>query len=105
MPRVAPIKTATVTRRRRRTDTPVVRKTFSLHADVVEAVDEAVSSGDAENLSAFVETAIQEKLLRSKRARLYDAYESAARDARFMADMNATSRRFDGTSADGLRDD
>jgi Arc/MetJ-type ribon-helix-helix transcriptional regulator len=96
---------STLVRRRRRSDIPTVKKSFTLHTDVVEAVDAAVDAGEAANMSAFVETAIQEKLRRSKRERLYGAYQEAAQDTAFMADMYAVSAQFEATSADGLSDD
>ena len=82
-----------------------MKKSFTLHADVVQAADAAVSAGEAENLSAFVEAAIQEKLWRTKRSSLYGAYQAAARDSAFMADMKGVAAQFDASSADGLSDD
>lgn len=82
-----------------------MKKSFTLHADVVQAADAAVSAGEAENLSAFVEAAIQEKLRRTKRSSLYSAYQAAARDPEFMADMTSVAAQCDASSADGLSDD
>jgi Arc/MetJ-type ribon-helix-helix transcriptional regulator len=105
MARMVPTVSSAMVRRRRRSEIPTVKKSFTLHTDVVEAVDAAVAAGEAANMSAFVETAIQEKLRRSKRDRLYGAYQQAAQDAAFMADMVAVSAQLDATSADGLSDD
>jgi hypothetical protein len=73
-----------------------------LRTDVLEAAKEIVQSGGAENLSAFVESAVEEKLRRTKRAALYSAYEEAAQDEAFMARMNSITRDFAATEADGL---
>lgn len=91
-------------RRRRRSENPTVKKSFTLHEDVVQAAAAAVCEGAAENLSAFVEQAIEEKLRRANRARLYDAYAEAAQDPAFMADMRDVATDFDAAVNDGLRD-
>jgi Arc/MetJ-type ribon-helix-helix transcriptional regulator len=90
--------------RRRRSDTRTVKKSFTLHEDVVEAANAAVGAGEAENLSAFVEAAIEEKLRRGKRERLYSAYQEAAQDPAFMGEMREVTAAFDHTGTDGLRD-
>ncbi len=61
-----------------------------------------VRAGTAENLSAFVESALEEKLARTKRSGLYSAYEEAAQDKEFMASMSSITRGFAATEADGL---
>lgn len=104
MPRAAKTSAIPAVRRRRRADVRTVKKSFTLHEDVVRAAGVAVRAGEAENLSAFVEAAIQEKLLRGKRAKLYRAYEAAAQDPAFMADIRAVSAQLDAGTADGLRD-
>ncbi len=91
--------------RRRRPDSKTVKKTFTLAEETVRLLTAAVHEGGAENLSAYVEAAIEEKLRRSRREVLYDAYQAAARDATFMADMRGVSRHFKRAVADGLRDD
>ena len=104
MVRVSGAMSSSVVRRRRRSVVPTIKKAFTLHTDVVDAVDAAVHAGEAANMSAFVEIAIQEKLRRSKRERLNGAYEKAAQDSDFMADMHAISAQFDAAAADGLSD-
>lgn len=91
-------------RRRRRSETPTVRKSVTLHADTLQAAQAAVDAGGAANLSAFVEEAVQEKLRRSKRSELYAAYAEAAQDVAFMADMRQVTLESTATIADGLRD-
>ncbi|MGH8102802.1 MAG: hypothetical protein ACREIW_16010 [Chthoniobacterales bacterium] len=61
-----------------------------------------VRAGAAENLSAFVESALEEKLEQTKRAALYAAYEEAAQDKEFMARMNSVTRSFAATEGDGF---
>lgn len=95
---------AQTARRRRRSGTPTVKKSFTLHEDVIDAAGAAVRAGAAENLSAFVEAAIEEKLRGSKRVRLYGAYAEAVRDSVFMADMRGMTDALDGTSGDGFGD-
>lgn len=92
-------------RRRGRTETRTVKKSFTLHEDVVMEAESAVRDGEAENLSAFVEEAVTEKLRRGKRARLYEAYQEAARDTEFEAEMRVVSTEFDASAADGFRED
>ena len=91
-------------RRRARDEGPRVKASFTLHEQVINAVKTAVAEGHAENASAFVEDAVTEKLRRSRRAALYAAYEEAAQDAVFRADMEATARAFDVAAKDGLGD-
>lgn len=103
-PSTAPAKPRIVPRRRR-PDSKTVKKTFTLAEETVRLLGAAVRAGDAENLSAYVEAAIEEKLRRSRRDELYDAYQAAARDAHFMADMRGIAKDFKRAVADGLRDD
>jgi hypothetical protein len=91
--------------RRRRADSKTVKKTFTLAEETVRLLAAAVHEGGAENLSAYVEAAIEEKLRRSRRGELYDAYTAASQDAAFMADMRGVSKDFKRAVADGLRDD
>lgn len=89
-------------RRRRKDQSARQRTSLSLRADLLEAAKAIVKAGEAENLSAFVESAVEEKLLRTTRAALYAAYEQAAQDHQFMARMNSVTRGFARTEADGL---
>lgn len=91
--------------RRRRPDAKTVKKTFTLAEDTVRQLAAAVREGGAENLSAYVEAAIEEKLRRSRRDELYDAYQAASHDAHFMSDMRGVAKDFKRAVADGLRDD
>ena len=89
-------------RRRRQDQLPREKTSLSLRADVLEAAREIVQSGGAENLSAFVESAVEEKVRRTKRVVLYAAYESAAKDAAFRTSMSDVTLDFDVADADGL---
>lgn len=91
--------------RRRRADSKTVKKTFTLAEETVRLLATAVREGGAENLSAYVEAAIEEKLRRSRRDDLYDAYQAATRDAHFMSDMRGVAKDFNRAVADGLKDD
>ncbi|MCA2987093.1 hypothetical protein [Gemmatimonas sp.] len=93
---------APTVRRRSRGGAPLEKRAFSLHANVIQEARAAVADGLAPNLSAFVEAAVIEKLRRSRRARLYEAYAVAANDPAFMADMEQLTTAYDATAADGL---
>lgn len=92
----------TAIRRRRSGSINREKTSLSIRADVLEAAREVVHAGEAENLSAFVEAALEEKLQRTKRAALYNAYEAAARDPEFMRDMDSASAAFEPATRDGL---
>lgn len=89
-------------RRRRQNGTPREKTSLSLRADVLNAARKIVQAGGAENLSSFVESALEEKLVRSRREALYAAYEDAAKDRGFMSRMNSVTRSFAATEGDGL---
>lgn len=80
----------------------MTRTSLTLHTDVLDAIDAAVADGQALNVSAFIEAAVQEKLTRLTGARLYAAYDAAAHDPGFASDMAAVNEAFAATSADGL---
>ena len=88
--------------RRRHSQVPREKTSLSLRADVLAAAKAVVLSGEAENLSAFVELAVQEKLRRTKRDALYAAYEAAARDDQFRQNMAEVMRDFAVTDSDGV---
>ena len=91
--------------RRGRSEQRTVKKSFTLHEDVVEAVEALVRDGNAENLSAFVEAAIVEQVRRLQRAKRYAAYDRASDDSVFMAEMRVANAELDHVAADGLGDD
>lgn len=89
-------------RRRRRDQAARERTSLSLRADVLEAAREIVNAGKADNLSAFVESAVVEKIRRTRRAALYAAYEEAASDEGFQERMAAITRDYQHAETDGL---
>lgn len=89
-------------RRRRQDQVARERTSLSLRADLLEAAKEIVQLGNAENLSAFVESAVEEKVRRTRRAALYAAYEEAAQDPAFQDRMDTVTRDFRHSETDGL---
>lgn len=88
--------------RRRRDQVVRERTSLSLRADVLATARAMVACGGADNLSAFVEGAILEKIGRTRRETLYAAYEAAAADEAFRADMDDVNTDFADTVGDGL---
>ncbi|HYW05990.1 MAG TPA: hypothetical protein VE913_03480, partial [Longimicrobium sp.] len=89
-------------RRRGRMARTLRKATFQVQEGVLDAVRTLVEEGEAPSANAFVEDALRMKLREVRRARLYAAYEEAANDPVFMAEMRATAEAFEGTVADGL---
>lgn len=89
-------------KRRRKDQIPREKTSLSLRADVLDAAKQIVSSGKADNLSAFVEMAVEEKIRRTKRAELYAAYAAAARDQDFQETMSKVEGAFEASTSDGL---
>jgi hypothetical protein len=75
---------------------------WQVSQSVAEAVKEAVEGGAAESQNAFVEDALVRRLKELRREKIYSAYEEAARDPAFMADMGSTSEAFNVAARDGL---
>lgn len=94
--------TSSVPRRRRPDQVPREKTSLSLRADVLEAARALVSSGKADNLSAFVERAVEEKVRQCKRVALYAAYETAAKDDDFRKSMLEVAQDFATSLSDGL---
>ena len=94
--------TSAVPRRRRQDQVPREKTSLSLRADLLEAAKALVSSGKADNLSAFVERAVEEKVRQCKRVALYAAYETAAKDDDFRESMSEVARDFATSLSDGL---
>lgn len=96
--RIGPV----VRRRRSLANDPLRKVTFQLSESVIESIKKLVGSGVAQSANVFVEDAIRAKLRERRKAKLYAAYERAARDPEFMRDMNADLEAFDITLSDGL---
>lgn len=91
------------TRRRSPAADPLKKATLQMHTSTLEAVKRAVESGAAASQNEFVEGAILARLREMRRATVYAAYQRAAADPAFMADMADTTRAFDAALDDGLR--
>ena len=94
--------TSSVPRRRRQDQVPREKTSLSLRADVLEAARALVSSGRADNLSAFVGMAVEVKDRQCKRVALYAAYETAANHDDFRESMSEVARDFATSLSDGL---
>lgn len=92
-----------VVRRRGRVD-PFRKPGWQVPTSVANAVREAVAAGAAESQNALVEEALLRHLAELRREKLYAAYEEAARDEAFLADMRTISNAFDAAVPDGLGD-
>lgn len=89
---------------RRRGVDPVRKATYQLRSSVLEAIRNAVNSGVAPSANVFVEQAVERELREMRRARVYQAYEEAARDADFVRETDEVMRDFDSVLSDGLED-
>lgn len=99
-----PTASGSVARRRRRSagSDQLKKLTLRLHETVAAAIREIVASGEAPSTDAFVEQAVIAQLRERRKQRVYAAYAAAAADPVFMAELEATTRAFDHTVADGL---
>ncbi len=61
-----------------------------------------MSEGDALSANASVKDALRMKIREIRRAGLDSAYEQAADDPEFIADLEATTAAFETTVGDGL---
>jgi Arc/MetJ-type ribon-helix-helix transcriptional regulator len=75
---------------------------YQLRESVAESVRAAVEIGAAPSANAFVEEAIIRQLKELRRERLYAAYQEAANDPEYAAEMAELTAEFDCTVADGL---
>lgn len=90
--------------RRRRTSAsePLKKISIQLTESVYEAVKTIVSAGEVPSANVFFEQAARAQLRERRKAKIYAAYEEAAKDKAFMRDMNRDVKAFDATLADGL---
>lgn len=91
-----------IRRRRSSSADPLKKFTVQLSESVVTAIKALVKIGEAASANAFVEDAVRASLRERRRAKIYAAYEEAANDPAFMAEMNADTRAFDNALRDGL---
>ena len=73
-----------------------------MHTSTLEAVKQAVERGAAASQNEFVEEAVIARLRELRRAKVYAAYQEAAGDPAFMAEMEETATAFDVALLDGL---
>lgn len=92
-----------VRRRRSLAGDPLKKITLQLSESVVEAIKKAVETGEAPSANVFVEDAVRDRLREQRRAKVYAAYEEAARDPEYMRELNADMKAFDVTLSDGAR--
>lgn len=90
-------------RRRSASDAPLKKYTVKMSGWVIEGIKNVVDVGEAPSASAFVEEAVRDKLRERRRAKLYAAYEEAANDPAYRADVDADMNAFDATLSDGLK--
>jgi len=72
---------------------------------VADAIRAVVGAGEAPSADAFIEAAVVAQLRERRRRTVYAAYEQAAADPLFVAEMGRISREFDGAVGDGLPPD
>jgi Arc/MetJ-type ribon-helix-helix transcriptional regulator len=77
---------------------------YQLRESVAQSVRAAVEAGAAPSANAFVEEAILRQLKELRRERLYAAYQEAANDPEYVAEMAELTAEFDFAVADGLRE-
>lgn len=97
-PRVVPVR-----RRRSALGDPLKKVTIQLSQSIVDAIKSAVEIGDAASANVFVEEAIRDKLRERRRARVYAAYEQAAQDPAYIAEIDSDTRAYDVTLSDNPR--
>ncbi len=90
-----------VRRRRSSSSDPLRKVTLQLSTSVVAAIKSAVETGEAASTNVFVEEAVRERLRECRRARIYAAYEEAARDSKYLQAIDADMVAFDVALADG----
>lgn len=84
---------------------PVATKkaTFSLHSDVLDALDRAVSQGSATSKNALVERALRRELQEIRRQARRAAWEEAARDPLLIRDVEEVEASFRSADAETAR--
>lgn len=89
-------------RRRSSTREPLKKISVQISESLYDAMKSLVSAGEVASANVFVEEAVRASLRERRKAKIYAAYEQAARDPVFMRDMNADLEAFDVTVSDGL---
>ena len=94
----------TIVRRRRPAHEPSKKATFQIRESLLLAARACAAEGAVPSVSALVELALEQKLRDLRRERLYAAYEEAANDPAFVREIEKTTRAFDESASDGLRE-
>jgi Arc/MetJ-type ribon-helix-helix transcriptional regulator len=89
-------------RRRGPSGDPLKKVTYQMHASTLEAIRHTVETGTYASQNEFVEEAVVAHLRDLRRAKVYAAYEEAARDPEFMAEQREITAAFDVALLDGL---
>jgi len=79
------------------------KATFSLHSDVLRALDEIMVDGKAKSKNAFVEQAIVKELGELRRQARLAAWQQAAKDPLFLKDMADVDAEFGTADAETAR--
>lgn len=82
----------------------VKKVTYSLPAELVAGVQEAVELGEAASQSAVVRDALTEYLARARGQRLVEAYTAAAGDPDFLRDAREVMRDLEHADAENWPD-
>ena len=93
-------------RRRRRSSTadPLKKVTYQMRTSTLDAIRQAVERGGYASQNEFVEAAVVAQLRELRRAKVYAAYQEAARDPEFMAEQRELTEAYDVALLDGLED-
>jgi hypothetical protein len=78
--------------------------TFSLHDDVLAALDEAVARGGARSKNAFVEQALRREFQEMRRQSRQAQWEEASRDPLFLKDLEDIGDAFASADAETMED-
>lgn len=79
------------------------KATFSLHEDLLEDLDQAVSHGAAASKNAFVERALVRELREWRRQQRRARWQQAAKDPLFLKDIAETEAAFREADAETAR--
>lgn len=79
------------------------KATFSLHEDVLDALDEAMRRGAAASKNALVERALVKELKELRRQAERAQLEEAARDPLFLRDLEELEEAFRSADAETAR--
>jgi hypothetical protein len=79
------------------------KATFSLHTDVLEALDDAMAQGAAPSKNALVERALRSELKELERAARQKLWEAGARDPLLLRDIEDAETAFGTADAETAR--